>query len=180
MHTRSPLLAIGLLALAACAPPAPPEAPPAPPPPDYAAEHQPAMDALIAAWNQDNLDGLDAALVADFQRRSPAGLDSDGLAAFKQVVSDMRAGYPDMQVTLDESHFMADVSFHLWTFTGTNSGAGATPPTGKAVKLSGATLIRYRDGKIAEELVYFDLLEWQTQLGYTVTPPASEAAPAAP
>ena len=74
---------------------------------------------------------------------------------------------------------MKDLSFHLWTFTGTNSGPGAMPPTGKSVKLSGATRVRYQDGKIVEELVFFDVLDWQTQLGFTLTPPASGAAPAA-
>ena len=73
---------------------------------------------------------------------------------------------------------MKDMSFHLWTFAGTNTGPGATPPTGKSVKLSGATRLRFQDGKIVEELVFFDALDWQNQLGFTSMPPAS-AAPAA-
>jgi len=56
---------------------------------------------------------------------------------------------------------------------------GATPPTGKSVKITGSTLIRYRDGKIAEEIVHFDVLDWQMQLGYTLTPPATGEMPAA-
>jgi predicted ester cyclase len=79
-----------------------------------------------------------------------------------------------MQVVLDESHFMQDVSFHRWTFTGTNTGPGEEPPTGKSVTLPGLTLLRYRDGKIAEEIVEFDSLAWKQQLGYTVVPPAGQ------
>lgn len=170
MRKQVLILVAGLLALAGCAAPAPP---------DYAAQYQPAMDAYIAGWNEGNLDGLDAAMNADIKRRSPGGLDSDGMAAQKQVMTDLRLSYPDTLVVLDESHFMKDLSFHLWTFTGTNTGPGAAPPTGKSVKLTGSTLVRYRDGKIAEELVYFDVLDWQMQLGYTLTPPASGEAPAA-
>jgi predicted ester cyclase len=94
-------------------------------------------------------------------------------------MTDLRLSYPDGLVVLDESHFMKDLSFHLWTFTGTNTGPGAAPPTGKSVKLTDSTLVRYQDGKIAEEVVYFDMLDWQTQLGYTLTPPASGEAPVA-
>jgi len=82
-------------------------------------------------------------------------------------------------VVLDENYHTQDRSFHLWTFTGTNTGPGAAPSTGKSVKLNGATFIRYQDGKIAEERVYFDVLDWQKQPGYTMTPPAAAEATAA-
>ncbi len=64
------------------------------------------------------------------------------------------------------------------SFASPNTGPGAAPPTGKSVKLSGSTFIRYQEGKIAEEIVYFDVLDWQMQLGYTMTPPAAAEAPA--
>lgn len=110
---------------------------------------------------------------------SPGGFNSDGLEAQKKVMADLRAAYPDGRVVLNESHFMKDVSFHLWTHTGTNTGPGSAPPTGKSVTNKGSTLIRYRDGKIAEEIVCFDALDWQFQLGYTLTPPATGGMPAA-
>ena len=161
----------GLLALVGCG---------APVPPDYAAEHKAAVDAFMAGWNDGNMDGLGAGVADNIQRHSPGGLNADGLDAFKKVVTDLRTGYPDTKVVLDESYFMKDMSFHLWTFTGTNTGPGATPPTGKAVKLSGITRLRYEGGKVVEELVYFDAGDWYAQLGYTLVPPAAtEAAPAA-
>jgi len=125
------------------------------------------------------MDGLDAAMAANFQRRSPGGLTTDGLDAFKKAVTDFRTSWPDTKVVFDESHFMKDLSFHLWTFTGTNTGPGEMAPTGKSTKVSGATLIRYQDGKIVEELVFFDALDWRTQMGFTLTLPASGETPAA-
>lgn len=107
----------------------------------------------MAGWNAGNTEGLDAALAANFQRRSCGGMVADGLPAFQKFVTDLRTSYPDMKVILDESHFMKDMSFHLWTFTGTNTGPGAMAPTGKSVKVSGMTRLRYQDGKIVEELV---------------------------
>jgi len=170
MFKQSLLAAVGLFALAGCAAPAPP---------DYAAQHQPAVDAYIAGWNGGSLDALDGAMTADVKRQSPGGLSSDGLDALKKVMTDLRTAYPDAKVVLDENYHMQDRSFFLWTFTGTNTGPGAALPTGKSVKLSGATFVRYQDGKIAEERVYFDVLDWQMQLGYTLTPPATAEATAA-
>jgi ketosteroid isomerase-like protein len=163
------VLAAGLLVLAGCAAPAPP---------DYAAQQQPAVDAYLAAWSGADLGGLDAVMTPDIKRRSPAGLNSDGVEALKKVMSDVRTAYPDAKVVSDESHHMKDLSFMLWTFTGTNTGPGPgeAQPTGKSVKLSGSTLMRYREGKIAEEIVNFDVLDWQMQLGYTLTPPAAPTA----
>jgi predicted ester cyclase len=52
------------------------------------------------------------------------------------------------------------------------------PPAGKSVTLTNATFMRHQDGKIAEERLYFDVLDWQMQLGYTLAPPAAAEAPA--
>ena len=117
-------------------------------------------------------------MTADVKRQSPGRLSSDGLDALKKVMTDLRTAYPDAKVVLEENYHMQDRSFLLWTFTGTNTGPGAAPPTGKSVMLTGATFMRYQDGKIAEERVYFDVLDWQMQLGYTMIPPAAAEAPA--
>ena len=123
MVKQSLLVAVGLFALAGCAAPAPP---------DFAAQHQAALDAYIAGWNGGSLDALDGAMTADIKRRSPGGLNSDGLEAQKKVMADLRTAYPDTQVVLDESYHMQDRSFHLWTFTGTNynSASGVVDGTG--------------------------------------------------
>ena len=46
------------------------------------------------------------------------------------------------------------------------------------MKLSGSTLLRYQDGKIVEKHAFMDDLDWQQQLGFTLTPAASAEAPA--
>jgi len=169
MSKRALLIAAGVLALAGCAAPAPP---------DYAAQYQAAVEAYVAGWNGD-LAGLDAAFAEGFKRQASGGLTADSLDALKNQMTEFHTAYPDMRVVMDESHYLDGRSFHLWTFTGTNTGAGATPPTGKSVKVSGSTLLRFKDGMIAEEIVYFDALDMQTQLGYTLTPPAPAEAIAA-
>jgi hypothetical protein len=169
MSKHALLMAAGVLTLAGCAAPAPP---------DYAAQYQPAADAYIAGWNGD-LAGLDAAIAEGLKRHASGGLNADSLDSLKNQMTEFRTAYPDMKVVLDESYYLDGQSFHFWTFTGTNTGPGAAPPTGKSVKVTGSTRLRYKDGKIAEEIVYFDALDMQTQLGYMLTSPASAEATAA-
>src|SRR5262245_52905977 len=161
-------LAAGLLALAACASSAPP---------DYAAQLKPALDRYVSVWNSGKFDELDAVLAPDFHRRSAGGMNCDDLAGMKKLMAAFRGSFPDLKVVIDESHFDKDLAFVLWTGSGTNTGPGAMPPTGRNAKVSGATLLRYRNGKIAEELVYFDALDMQQQLGLISMPVGVDPAP---
>jgi steroid delta-isomerase-like uncharacterized protein len=167
---RAWFLALGLAAFvaAACQPPAPAA-------PDYAAVQQPPIEAFLDAWNNGNVDGLDAVLSPDIQRRSPGGTsDANGLAELKEVVNTFRATYPDFRVEVTETYHLENLAIGHWTATGTNTGPGDIPPTGKAVRISGISMLRYIDGKITEELVYYDSADWMTQLGYTIEPPVAE------
>lgn len=135
------------------------------------------IDALISAWNTGNLGVLDAYLATNTTRRAPASLFSDAhnLTELKQVITDFRTAFPDTKVTIDEAFFLEGRSFTKWTFTGTNTGPGARPATGKPVKVSGVSFARYEGGKMIEELVYFDALEFLSQLGL-IEPPKLAAA----
>jgi predicted ester cyclase len=160
------LVAIALVALSACNS--------APPPPDYAAQYRPLQDAFVAVWNGGKLDDLDA-IVAPNYKRHGTGPATDDLAGFKKTLNDFRTAFADMHVTIDDAYYVQDHAFYLWTFTGTNTGAGAQaqPPTGKSVKVSGLSAVRYEGGKIADEGLYYDQLDFNQQLGYTLTPPAA-------
>ncbi len=157
------LLLIGMALLTgACYPPAP----------DYAAAMQPGLDAYIDAWSTGNLDQLDAVMSPNVRRRAPgvAG-NADGLAAMKDVMQGLRTGYPDARVVVDNAWYQENKAFVRWTFSGTNTGPGETPPTGKAVTVSGLSLLEFENGMIVFEDVYYDTLPFMEQLGYTVVPP---------
>jgi predicted ester cyclase len=129
---------------------------------------------LLAAWNEGDLEGLDAFFDAKMIRRGPPSGNSDAnsLAELKQVITNFRAAFPDCKVTIDEIFFQDDRSFARWTLEGTNTGTGDLPPTGKAVKVSGASFGRYKNGKGTEELVYFDHMDMMLQLGLLEQPSA--------
>lgn len=135
------------------------------------------VNALIAGWNTGNLDGLDAFVAPNTVRQAPTALNSDAsnLVELKKVITDFRTAFPDTKVTIDEFFAIEGRSCTKWTYTGTNTGPGTHPATGKAVKISGASVARYEGGKLIEELVYFDALEFLSQLGL-IEPPTLAAA----
>ena len=130
------------------------------------------VDALVAAWNNGDLGGLDAYVADNTVRKGPASINSDAnsLSELKGVVIKFRTAFPDCHVTIHEIFFTEDRSFGRWTFTGTNTGPGDFPPTGKSINISGTSLSRYADGKLVEEMVHFDALEFMTQLGLIELP----------
>ena len=134
--------------------------------------YQANIDALIAGWNEGKLDRLDEFVAEDTIRRAPPSVTSnaDNLAELKQVISDFRTSFPDAKVTITDVTFQGDRSFAEWTFEGTNTGPGDFPPTGRSVRIRGASHARYAGGKLAEEYVYFDAMDMMTQLGLVPNP----------
>jgi predicted ester cyclase len=136
--------------------------------------YQANIDALLAGWNQGDLDGMDAFIDENATRKAPASLNSDAgnLAELKQVITDFRTSFPDAKVTVTDITFQGDRSFAQWTFEGTNTGPGDFPPTGNSVRIQGASHGRYAEGKLVEELVFFDAMDMMTQLGLVPDPSA--------
>ncbi len=125
------------------------------------------INALLNAWNTGNLDGLDQHVMRDTLRHAPASLNSNagGLEELKAVITNFRTAFPDLRLSLDEEIYFEGRSAIRWTFSGTNTGPGDFEPTGKTVRISGASITHYEDGKIKEEFVYFDTVDFFTQLG---------------
>lgn len=89
-----------------------------------------------------------------------------------------RQAFPDLKITVDKQVAERDLVAVRWTARGTNTGVGnGIPATGRAVQVTGTTLFRVADGRIAEEWTCADSLGLMRQLGRLVTTPA--AAPAA-
>ena len=119
--------------------------------------------ALLAAWSEGNLDGLDAYLDPNTIRRGPpsASSDANDLGELKQVITDFRTSFPDATERVVGDHV---------PFTGTNTGPGDFPPTGKAVEFKGSSFGHYAGGKLVEEHVYFDGFDMMSQLGLVPDP----------
>ncbi len=135
------------------------------------------LDKALEIWNDGNL-----ALVEDVfapevvARTSTFAEDIVGLEGIKNWVKFARTAFPNMHMTFDEIIVKGNNIVGLFTVTGTNTGelsmpSGDLPPTGQKVRFSGLGIDRVKNGKITEELVFYNVLDMMLQLGFTLTPP---------
>lgn len=140
-------VAFVIVATAACQTPTPVATAP-----DHAAELSPAFDAYIEAWNTGNYEGLEDVFAADFRRVAP-DRSLNGLDEQIEFMQEVHATYPDFRIVPGETAYLENLSFNQWTATGTVTlEDGTQTPIG----VDGLTMVRYADGKITEEWVYFD------------------------
>lgn len=134
-------------------------------------DHAAAVETIFAVWNSKNYDELDAVLAPDFRRRGP-DQNAESLEEMKDFMRQVHTAYPDFHIEMKESAYDGDVGFTHWKVTGTHSGEGSVPATGKSIDLDGATVLRFGDGLITEEIAYFDTAALQAQLGVESVPHA--------
>lgn len=168
MLNRS-LLFAGFLTLYGCSTAAPPTTS------GNLAHNKAGLDTWFAVLNGSNVDALDSVIAPDYNRVAAGGQSLTGVAALKNLATGFRTAYPDFHITLDDALWANDTVYTMWTATGTNTGAGQIPPTGKSVKIQGASREIYKDGKMVEERAFFDAADLNQQLGFTITPPAAAA-----
>jgi len=140
--------------------------------PDPAQTLKPVVDKYVEVWNSGKLEGLDAIIDPHFVRHVNLQPDIEGVDGAKKVISGFRTAYPDLKIVVDDPIYSENASAARWTFTGTNTGSGAMPPTGKAVKIWGISILQYANGKITGEWVAYDNQSFMEQLGGTMTPPS--------
>jgi len=134
------------------------------------------LDGLLEIWNEGNFAITEDFYTADFVLHD-CGVPEDlvGIEAFEGFVTMNRTAFPDFKVTMDEFFVKGDKMASRWTVTGTQTGPlPDLPPTGKKLQISGLSFYRIANGKFAEEWLYFNMLDFYQQLGFTVVPPQGE------
>ncbi len=103
----------------------------------------------------------------DYVRHDPATPNlGTGLEAVRQVVTNYRTAFPDLQLTIEDLLAEGEKVVTRWTVRGTHRGdlQGAAP-TGKQVVTPGISISRIVEGRIAEEWVHWDTLGLLQQIG---------------
>ena len=129
--------------------------------------------AVVDVWNTADYDKLDGIMSTDYRREAP-DQNVDSLAEMKALIALIRKTYPDFRITNEGSAASQDAAFVRWTVTGTNTGEGAFPPTGKRVVVPGITMFQFANREIVREFVYFDSASLLAQLGMSVLPNADK------
>ncbi len=89
-----------------------------------------------------------------------------GPPGYLAVIGMMRAGFPDIQWTLEESVAEGDKIAARFTMRGTHQGSFfAVPPTGRKIEVQAMNFYRLADGQIVEERGQPDLLGLLQQIG---------------
>lgn len=128
----------------------------------------------LEIFNQNRLAVADEIHTVDYSNHdpyAPPGGYGRGPQATKNVVTLFRAAFPDVHFTIDQQIADGDMVATRWTATGTNTGPlNGMPPTGKRITVSGISIERFQDGKIAETRVNWDFLSMLQQLGVIPQP----------
>ena len=89
-----------------------------------------------------------------------------GIEGFKAYYNNYLVGFSDAEFTIIDAFGQGNKIVKHWNFKGTHDGDFfGVPATGKKVDVSGTTLVKMKNGKIAAEQDYMDFLDFYKQLG---------------
>jgi steroid delta-isomerase-like uncharacterized protein len=122
---------------------------------------------LEEAFNNGNLDAIDE-LVTPTVISHDAAIPEDivGVARVKEVTAGYRAAFPDLTFKIEQQIGDGDLVATQWTARGTQEGElMGIPPSGKQATVTGITIDRFEDGRIAESWTNWDTLGLLQQIG---------------
>lgn len=109
---------------------------------------------------------IDWAVAPDFVDHHPAPNQAPGIEGVRQRVTNARASFPDIQLTVDDIFVEGDLVAVRTTVTGTQDGAfRGVAPTGKPVAFTVVDIWRLSDDKITEAWHVRDDLSILQQIG---------------
>jgi len=94
-----------------------------------------------------------------------------GIDGFKAYYQNFLTGFSNISFEIVNIFGEGDQLVKHWKFKGTHSGEFfGMPPTGKSVDVEGVTLVKMKDGKIAQEQDFMDNMLFMQQLGLISNP----------
>ncbi len=131
---------------------------------------------VLEAFSEGRVEVLDEVLAPDFVNHAgPPGLDR-GIEGVKQVISNERAGFPDLQYEVIQEVEEGDLVTQHCRVTGTHLGPiFGVAPTGRRVMWNEIHIGRMAGGLVAEHWACNDMHSVWVQIG-RVAPPAVPAA----
>lgn len=118
-----------------------------------------------------NLDLIDDYFAEDFVSHNPVAGEIHGPEEYKEFVSMFRAAFPDMEVSIEDQLSEGEKVVERHTVRGTHEGELlGIEPTGKEIAVEGVVIVRFEDGKVAEEWAHGDMMGLLEQLGVVEAP----------
>jgi steroid delta-isomerase-like uncharacterized protein len=133
-------------------------------------------------WNKGNLSLADELFAPNYEHHDASTLDfGRGPESEKKRATLYRTAFPDIQLTMEEVIAEGEIVMTRWSCRGTHKGdLSGIAPTGKRINISGVTIARLANGKMAESWVNWDALGLMQQLGVLPELAKTKAAAAKP
>jgi steroid delta-isomerase-like uncharacterized protein len=118
-------------------------------------------------WNQGNLSVADQLFTPNYTHHDSSSPDfGHGPESERKRVTLYRTAFPDLRLTIEDLIAEGDTVMARWSCHGTHKGdLSGIAPTGKPFTISGVTVARLLNGKLAEGYVNWDALGLMQQLG---------------
>ena len=119
-------------------------------------------------YNRGDMNAIDGIYAADYVQHEPSG--NLNLEQFKENAKGLFSGLPDLTLTIDGLIAEGDKVTKRWTARCTHTGEYlGIPATGNKLEVTGISIYRVANGKLAECWHHVDALTMMQQLG--VIPP---------
>ncbi len=130
-------------------------------------------------WNKRNPGAVDEFVAADVVEHNPILGLGPGREGFRQALNMVFAGFPDVQITVEDEIAEGDKVALRWSGHATHRGEFmGIPATNKQVTVAGIDIYRYAGGKRVETWRYWDILGLMRQLGAVPSPSSAAKASA--
>jgi predicted ester cyclase len=107
-----------------------------------------------------------ASTTTPFLTKLPSGPEGD-----KHAVNLYHSAFPDVQITVEDQIAEGDKVVTRWTGRGTHQGEFmGVPPSDNRVEITGITINRVSEGKLAEAWAIYDALGMMQQIGAMPSP----------
>lgn len=123
-------------------------------------------------WSKGDVELIDQLYTEDYVGHFP-GTRVEGRAALKAFVLAHRQAFPDWTETVQSVLVDGEQAATRFVSTGTQRGEFmGIPATGRSVRIEEASLLRFENGRIAEQWAFPDVTALTAQLGGTDRPVA--------
>jgi len=118
-------------------------------------------------WNKGNLSVADQLFSPNYAHHDPSTPDfGRGPESERKRATLYHTAFPDLQLTIEDIIAEGETVMTRWSCHGTHKGdLSGIAPTGKQFTISGVTIARLTNGKLAEGYVNWDALGLMQQLG---------------
>jgi steroid delta-isomerase-like uncharacterized protein len=122
---------------------------------------------LEEVWNHLAFDKVDELVGPGFTLHDPQKpLGGDSREILIETIRYYRTVFPDLLMNIEDAFAVGERAAVRWVATGTHQGTlRGEPPTGRAIHVTGMTILRFADGKIVETWDNWDTLGLMQQLG---------------